>query len=180
MAKKKCPKCSNLHGPRKLICDCGYAFGKTSKANSEMMVVATSPKKKKIKFQLVGAPVEKRQEQEIEEPQIEEIQEFKSFRTRHILTPAGCPPFIPKGYAGTCQKPCYRMENPWPNGQPDDEDIIDWANKIISSAEENETYSLDAILYFARNYFWEYNTPEYERVKEIICRIWSPIQNVGR
>jgi len=166
MPHKICPECKKPHGPRKLVCECGYAFVKTSKADtSEMMGV----KPKKPKFRLVGGPVKPKPPEP--EPELEDIDDFKTThysRIHYILTPAGYPPAKPEGYGGTCNKPCYRCDNPWPNGQPTDKQIVEWATKIYDIGIKNgEVYALSAVIYYARH-FWEYNTPEYRHVKEVL------------
>jgi len=171
MPHKICPECKKSHGPRKLICDCGYAFGKTSKASTDTMMV-TSPKKKP-KFKLVGGPVEKRKPKPKPKPKPLEpddfIEDFKApqfGRVLNILIPSGYPPAKPKGYVG--EKPHYQCNDPWPNGQPDDEEIIEWAHKVIDAGiKVDENYTLTAILFYARH-FWEYNTPEYQHVRVLL------------
>jgi len=175
MPHKICPECKKGHGPRKITCDCGYAFVKTSKADSSEMITA-SPKKKP-KFQLVGGPIdeppfdpdpETEDDFEFDEEEFEEEKTPQFGRVLKILTPSGYPPVKPKGYAGTCERAHYHYDDPWPDGQPSDDEIVEWASKITDiGIKDDRIYSIIAILYYARH-FWEYNTPEFNYVRGVL------------
>jgi hypothetical protein len=80
----------------------------------------------------------------------------------------GDPPCKPKGYAGTAETPCFRMNNPWPAGQPTDDDILDWYHRVIElEAARGKRFTTNAVLYYARH-FWECTSPEFQRVKDLI------------
>tara|TARA_Y100000034_G_scaffold133174_2_gene197969 strand:+ start:745 stop:1245 length:501 start_codon:yes stop_codon:yes gene_type:complete len=93
---------------------------------------------------------------------------FYGGRMMRIATPAGSPPCSPKGYSGGVQ-PYYKVKEPWPDGQPDSDDVLDWAHKVRDEGISNRNvyYTTDAIVYFAR-FFWDINGPVYPQIKEVL------------
>lgn len=139
--RKQCKKCGVIVGVRTGTCVCGEIFQKPQAAipaSEEKMEIKELPKKVP-NFNDPEEIVESRK-----------VSYTKSGRKRTTWTPSGDCPVKPRGYTKE-------------NFQFTDEIIAEWAKETYDSGD----YLSEAVVYFAR-YFWDINSPEFDRVESII------------
>lgn len=168
MAMKVCPGCNKSSGPRTLKCACGHEFKK-----AEKKAVKNDP--------LASAGV-------VESTQTETAQNTNTSSVLQssvtsggvtlippchplngrTLTPAGACPVTPSGY-----------KDGWPDGQPSDEVISQWARAVYDyGVENNRSFTCEAVVYFIRE-FWDINGSEYRHVRSVVESVFKqPVENM--
>lgn len=139
--RKQCKHCGAIVGVRTSICACGQTFEKAKAA------IPASTEKMEIKELSKKVPNFNEPEEIIES---RKVSYTKSGKKRTTWTPSGDCPVKPRG---------YNKEN----FQFTDEIIEEWAKETYDSGD----YLPEAVVYFAR-YFWNINSPEFDKVESVI------------
>lgn len=138
MPKKSCPNCNENCGPRTIVCKkCGHKFLVKEK---QIKVIDSQHRFSDDDSGLIVK----------NSPEFGEEVVIK----RIVSTPAGEPPFSPKGSS--------------------DREVIEWANKIKEWGRSyGEEYSTEAIIYWCR-YFWDMFSEEFSRISLVLRNNLTP------
>ncbi len=162
MAMKVCPGCTKSSGPRTLKCVCGHIFTKAEKKPVvKVDVLASSGVVEATQGENVVLPNSNSLPINVAGGSVTLIPPCHPLNGR-TLTPAGPCPISPIGY-----------KSGWPDGQPSDEVITQWARAVYDyGVEHNRAFTCEAVVYFIREY-WDMNGPEYRRVRGVVESVFK-------
>jgi hypothetical protein len=98
----------------------------------------------------------------VSSPEVFEIPKKSSKRKRIVLTPSEKCPFAPEGYKSEKFVTTKSV-------------VQDWARRIVNSTEDT-VYTVDAVMYWARNY-WDIHSSEWWVIRNYIYSAFEPEEN---